>query len=94
MRTIRLKIGNWKPKPGSGWEMGYRLARLNGFLMGLEVTLAIFCAILSYTPAVFLRKLVYYLERDPERNEISWGIVFCAGLFVSNALLQLRECTS
>jgi hypothetical protein len=29
MRLIKLKIGCWTPKSGSGWEISYRLVRIN-----------------------------------------------------------------
>jgi hypothetical protein len=95
MRTFTLKIGNWKPKPGAGWEIAYRLIRLNSFLLGMEMSLAVICALLFYTPAFFLQMLVSYLESDPAKTDKGWGwgLVFSAGLFFSNATCQISECT-
>jgi hypothetical protein len=92
MGAFKLKIGNWKPSPGAGWDIAYRLIRLNAHLLALELSLAVVAALLFYAPAFFLRKLVFYLESDPERTKISWGIVFSVGLFLSNAICQTSEC--
>lgn len=90
-RTIKLKFGSWRATPGSGWELIWRLLRVNALLFTIEMVLAAVCAVLFYTPAVFLKKLVEYLESDPERNDRGWGFFFCIGLFLSNAIMQLRE---
>jgi hypothetical protein len=89
LRTIKLKIGNWRPKPGSGWDISWKLVRLNSRMLIIEILLAAFGAVLYYTPALFLRKLVAYLESDPERLNRGWGFFFCVGLFVTNAIMQL-----
>ncbi|OBZ67977.1 ATP-dependent bile acid permease [Grifola frondosa] len=89
MRRWKLRIGSWRPKPGSGWELGYRLLRVNIFTIALIVGLAAVAAVLFYAPAYFLRKVVAYLEVDRERKERGWGWVYCAGLFFSNATSQL-----
>ncbi len=48
--------------------------------------LAAISALLFYTPAVFLQRLVKYLEEDGKREDMSWGWVWVVGLFVSNAI--------
>lgn len=93
MRTMKPKVGNWRPKPGSGWGLIYRLIRVNGPMLTLEMVIAAVTAVLFYTPALFLQRLVFYLESDPERKDRSWGLFFCVGLFLSNAIMQLREST-
>ncbi|KAI0683866.1 ATP-binding cassette transporter [Cytidiella melzeri] len=91
MRTAmrKFKIGRWVPTPGSGWELGYRLLRNNGSVLILLISLAAVSAVLFYTPALFLQRIVAYLETDPERKERGWGWVYCAGLFFSNTIVQL-----
>lgn len=91
LRRWKLKIGTWRPKHGSGWELGYRLVRVNWSLLSLVIILAAVAAVLFYVPALFLRRVVNYLEADPERENQRWGWVFCFGLFFSNAVSQLRE---
>lgn len=87
MRAASKRIqlsGRWKPKPGSGWELIYRLLRLNSLAFLMEVVLAAISAGLFYAPAFFLQRLVAYLEKDPLRISPGWGWVYCAGLFFSN----------
>ncbi|KZT01063.1 multidrug resistance-associated ABC transporter [Laetiporus sulphureus 93-53] len=89
MRAYKLRVGSWKPKPGSGWELLYRLVRVNARMIMAVVVLAAVAAVLFYTPAFFLRNVVYYLEVDPDRTNRGWGWVYCTGLFVSNAITHL-----
>ena len=89
MKNIKPIIIGWKPKPGSGWQVGIRLLKLNSFVILLEVALAAFVAVLFYVPAFFLKHLVTYLEEDPERLHRRWGIVFALGLFVSGVIQTL-----
>ena len=89
MKNIKPTILGWKPKPGSGWQVGVRLFKLNAFVILLEMWLAAFTAVLFYSPAFFLRSLVAYLESDPLRLHRGWGVVFALGLFVSGVILSL-----
>ncbi|TBU28095.1 multidrug resistance-associated ABC transporter [Dichomitus squalens] len=89
MRRFRLRIGAWRPTPGSGIELVYRLARVNLGLFVAITVLATIAAVLFYVPAMFLRGVVRYLEVDPERENKQWGFVFCAGLFLSHATTQI-----
>lgn len=91
LHQYKLKIGSWRPRPGSGWELGYRLVCVNWSLLLVVITLAAIAAVLFYVPALFLRNVVSYLESDPERTDRGWGWVFCFGLFFSNAASQLRK---
>ncbi|CCM00229.1 uncharacterized protein FIBRA_02257 [Fibroporia radiculosa] len=89
MRRWKLRVGSWRPRPGSGWELGYRLLRVNAWLLTSVISLAAIAAVLFYTPAYFLQHVVQYLEVDPDRTDRGWGWVYCAGLFFSNAITQL-----
>jgi len=89
MKNIKPIILGWKPKPGSGWQVGIRLFKLNSFVIILQVTLAAFAAALFYVPAYFLKRLLAYLEGDPERLHREWGIVFALGIFVSGIIQTL-----
>ncbi|GJE85249.1 multidrug resistance-associated ABC transporter [Phanerochaete sordida] len=84
-----LRIGRWRPAPGSGWQLIYRLVRNNGAALTVLLFLAAVAAVLFYAPAFFLQRVVAYLEADPGRTDRGWGWVFCAGLFCSNAVCQL-----
>ncbi|KAF5314753.1 hypothetical protein D9611_007066 [Ephemerocybe angulata] len=86
MRTIRLKVFNWTPRPGSGWGLIYRILRLNWLVFLAELLLASVSAGLFYVPALFMKGFISYLEDDPERKEKGWGWVFVFGLFMSNAI--------
>ncbi|KAG6812192.1 hypothetical protein H0H92_003997 [Tricholoma furcatifolium] len=89
MREIRLRIGKWKPQPGNGWSMAWRLLRLNVGAISAMLLLAAVSAVLFYVPALFLQRLVKHLEVDPERKDMGWGWVYCIGLFVSSAITYI-----
>lgn len=89
MKNIKPIVLCWKPKPGSGWQIGIRLFKLNSFVLILQMWLAAFTAVLYYGPPFFLRRLVAYLEADPLRLHREWGVVFALGLFVSGVVLTL-----
>lgn len=91
IRGVGLRIGSWSPKPGSGWGLAYRLVKLNTVPLTAELLLASISAILFYTPAIFLQRLVAYLEVDSERTNIRWGWVHVFGLFMANAGTYLGE---
>lgn len=81
----------WDIRPGSGWELAYRLAYVNrrGFIT--QMSLAATGAVLYYGPPFFLQKLVEYLETDPERHDRSWGWFYSFGIFVANVSLYLSR---
>jgi len=89
MKNIKPVILGWKPKPGSGWQVGIRLFKLNSFIILLQVTLAAVSAALFYVPAYFLKGLIAYLEGDPERLHKEWGIAFAVGIVVSGIIQTL-----
>jgi hypothetical protein len=91
VREVKLRIGSWSPKPGSGWSLSYRLTKLNAVPLTLELFLASVAAILFYTPAIFLQRLVAYLEVDSGRTNMGWGWVYVFGLFMSNTVTYLSE---
>ena len=91
LHRFHLRVGSWRPTPGSGAELLYRLARVNGGELVLVIVLAMVCAVLFYLPAIFLQRVVRYIEVDPLRESKGWGLVFCVGLFVSNALTHIRK---
>lgn len=86
MHQIKLRIWSWSPRPGSGWGLAYRLLRLNILPFTAELILAAVSAVLFYAPALFLQRLVEYLEVDPDRNDPGWGWVYVIGLFLSNVI--------
>ncbi|KAH8986771.1 ATP-binding cassette transporter [Lactarius hatsudake] len=90
LSTIRLRqFLLWDIHPGSGWELAYRLARVNRMAVALQMTLASIGAILFYVPPFFLQQLVKYLETDPERHDRSWGWFYSFGIFVGTASIYL-----
>jgi hypothetical protein len=91
MREFKLRFGTWRPTPGSGWELGYRLVRVNWLVFTAEFFLAAVSAVLFYAPALFLQSLVYYLEVDKYREDRGWGWVYVIGLFSANALSFLGK---
>lgn len=95
MREIKFKLPvgreRWSPKTGTGWNLAYRLLVVNILPFTALFVLAAISALLFYTPAVFLQRLVKYLEEDGKREDMSWGWVWVVGLFVSNAITFLSE---
>ena len=91
LREIKLKIFFWAPEPGTGWHLIWRMIRLNYVVLLVVLGLAAISAVLFYTPALFLRKLVQYLEADRNRENKGWGWVYVVGLFVTNVLVFLRK---
>jgi hypothetical protein len=89
MRTFKLRIRNWVPKPGSGWGLGYTLAKLNGTVMITQLTLAVVSACVFYVPALVLRELIRYLEADPAGVEKERGWFLSAALFTATAIMYL-----
>lgn len=92
MRNIYLR--SWRPKPGSGWEMAYRLIRVNGLELLIEAALAAFSAVLFYVPTIFLQRLIYYFEVDPGRQDSSWGWAYVVAMIGSNMLCHIGACLS
>ena len=78
-------------RKGSGWELLFKMVRLNRVVIAAEITLAAVAAVLFYTPALFLQMLVQYLQDDPNREDRRWGWVFVAGLFGLNAFSYLSK---
>ncbi len=91
VKNVTLKIGSWSPKPGSGWNLGYRLLRLNATALTAQVLLAATSACVYYAPPFFLKNLISYFEADPERKNPGWGWVYVVGMFGTNALSYLRR---
>jgi hypothetical protein len=95
LSTIRLdRFIFWDIRPGSGWELAYRLAYVNRVAFATQITLATIGAVLYYGPPLFLQKLVKYLETDPERRDRSWGWFYAFGMFATTAVLHIREPSS
>src|SRR5262249_6898884 len=87
------RIRQWKPRPGSGWELTYRLIKTNAAPFTAQAVLAAITACLFYAPAFFLQRLVKFLEvsKTGEVKDIRWGWAYCAGLFFVNATTFLCE---
>ena len=91
LRRVKLKIFSWSPAPGAGWHLIWHLIRLNYAILILMSSLAAIAAALFYTPALFLRKFVQYLEVDQNRENKGWGWVYVVGHFVANILVLSRK---
>ena len=91
LREIKLDIFSWSPTPGNGWQLIWRLIRLNYLILLVVLNLVAISVVLSFSPAFFLRKFVQYLEVDGDRENKEWGWVYLVGLFVTNVLYFLRK---
>lgn len=95
LSTIRLRrLIFWDIRPGSGWELAYRLAYVNRISFITQMVLASLGAVLYYAPPLFLQKLVRYLETDPERHDRSWGWFYSFCMFATTASLHLSGTSS
>ncbi|KAJ7485641.1 multidrug resistance-associated ABC transporter [Mycena latifolia] len=88
-REIKLYFTSWKPTPGSGALLAYRLLRVNIYPLIGQFLLAASAAVLFYAPPFFLRMLLAYLEDDPDRENTSWGWVWVFSLFSTNVISYL-----
>lgn len=91
IRTIKWSLRWWRPRVGSGWELAYRLLRVNILPLTALVLLAAVSAVLFYTPPLFLQQVISYLESDPNREDRSWGWFYLAGMVFSTAFVDIRE---
>lgn len=91
IRTVKWSLRWWRPRVGSGWELAYRLLRVNTLPLTALVSLAAVSAGLFYTPPLFLRQMVMYLESDPNREDRRWGWFYLAGMVFSNAFVDISK---
>lgn len=72
-----IKTPAWvRPKPGTGRDLLYKLFKNNKAGFGLQVALAAVSAVLFYLPALFLQRLVAFLEvldKSDGKMDKSWG---------------------
>ena len=90
IHNFRISFFGWKPTPGSGWQIVLRLARLNWIIFTTEALLSAVVATAYYSPYLFLQQLIKYLEVDPTREHMQWGLVYVVGIFLSNAISCIR----
>ena len=89
MRENVRQIAGWQPRTGSGWMLTYHILRLNGASLSAMLALSVVAAGLFYAPALFIERLVAYLEVNPDRREMAWGWVYVVGIFVANTTMCL-----
>jgi hypothetical protein len=89
--TTLFKFRFWKPTPGSGAILTYRLLRVNGKALTAQILLAASSPALFYAPPFFLRMLLTHLEADPDREDNSWGWIWVFSLFTANVVACLGE---
>jgi ABC-type multidrug transport system fused ATPase/permease subunit len=89
IRRVQLRIRNWTPPVGSGWNLAWQMASINLWALFTLVFFSATSAILFYVPYYFLQRVVRYLENDPDRKDIRWGLIYAAGLFTTGVLCSL-----
>ncbi|KAJ6577627.1 multidrug resistance-associated ABC transporter [Mycena capillaripes] len=80
-RQIKLRVGSWRPTPGSGATLAYRLFRVNIWGLVAQFLLAAIAAMLFYAPP--------FSSSDPDRQDTSWGWVWVFSLFSTNVISYL-----
>ena len=93
-RNVKWSLRWWRPRVGSGWELAYRLVRVNTMCLLSLVSLAALSACLFYAPPLFLRQVVLYLENDPNREDRSWGWFYLVGMVFSTAFTDISKIPS
>ena len=83
----------WRVKRNSPADLALKLLEANKWPITALVCLAATSATLFYVPAFFLQRFIKHLEQDPDRQDISWAWVYCAGLFASNVIMY-RKCVT
>lgn len=92
--TVSLPLSSYRLfsfRRGSGWELLFKLIKLNKRVFIYEIALAAVSAALYYTPAFFLQSLIRYLEIDESREDRRWGWVFVVGLFGMNFINYISK---
>jgi hypothetical protein len=74
-------------------DLAWRLVVLNRRIMAIQLALAVVSAGLFYVPALFLRRLLEYLQADDSGTNKAWGWFCSAGLFVSTAFMHIGRFT-
>ncbi|KAJ7065610.1 multidrug resistance-associated ABC transporter [Mycena amicta] len=91
LRTVSLRIPvfDWTPRIGSGVTLAYQVLLVNrtGFLTILFTSIV--AGGMFYVPPVFLNAVLRYLENDPQRENVRWGLVWVVGLLASDLVLFL-----
>jgi hypothetical protein len=87
LRDLRLSIGSWRPRVGTGATLAYQLSAVNYSGLVAITVLSLVVGSLFYIPPFFLSRVLSYLENDPYREHTEWGWVWVICLFGSNVLL-------
>ncbi|KAH8810334.1 multidrug resistance-associated ABC transporter [Flagelloscypha sp. PMI_526] len=79
----------WSPNAGSGYNLAYTIINANRTILLVEILIAAASGGLFYIPTIFMRMVISYIETDPEREQLSWGVVYVVGVFLSNVIMFL-----
>ena len=83
---------NLRAKPlKPGWDLAWRLLSLNKFGFLVEALLAASAAPMWFASPFFVRKLIAYLEGDPDRLHRGWGWVYALAQFASLVIVTQRN---
>ncbi|OAX34300.1 multidrug resistance-associated ABC transporter [Rhizopogon vinicolor AM-OR11-026] len=78
---VRMNLRANPLKPG--WDLAWRLISINKLAFLAEAILAASAAPMWFASPFFVRKLIAYLEGDPDRLDKGWGWVYAFGQFAS-----------
>ncbi|KAF7308067.1 Multidrug resistance-associated ABC transporter protein [Mycena kentingensis (nom. inval.)] len=87
LRTVRLRVFSWTPPVGSGLTLLMQLLYVNRRGLLAIVLLSLHTGVLYYTPFIFLSRILGYLEDDPDRERIQWGVVWVLGWLGASLVL-------
>ncbi|KAJ7065639.1 multidrug resistance-associated ABC transporter [Mycena amicta] len=85
--SLRRRLLTHKPAPLTALGLLTHLIRLNSRALTIVVILACFDGVLFMSGSVLTRYILEYLERDLERVNVWWGLLWVAALFASNVVL-------
>ncbi|KAG1745260.1 P-loop containing nucleoside triphosphate hydrolase protein [Suillus lakei] len=85
---MNLRANPLKP----GWDLAWRLISVNKVAFGAEIILAAAAAPMWFGSPFFVRKLIAYMEDDPDRLDKGWGWVYALGQFASLIIVTQLNC--
>ncbi|KAK7042717.1 ATP-dependent bile acid permease [Favolaschia claudopus] len=77
----------WKPHVGSGLHLASQVVKVNSALIIALLIFAVIDAAVYYLPPFFMRQVLQYLEADPGRERVRWGVFWVTCLLGSDFLV-------
>ncbi|KAK7000595.1 ATP-dependent bile acid permease [Favolaschia claudopus] len=86
-----LISASWGPRVGSGLHLASQVVRVNSALIVALLIFAVIDAAVYYLPPFFMRQVLQYLEADPDRERVHWGVFWVTCLLGSDFLVFIGQ---